>query len=105
MTRDPDCIFCKILAGEIPTHVIWEDEKHAAFLDIFPLRHGQAIVIHSPVGTLLFDAGSQYNRNVGQRVITPFLRCNGISRLDAAVISHDDIDHINGIVEVVKKLF
>jgi competence protein ComEC len=64
--------------------------------------HGQAVVIHCPAGTLLFDAGSQYNRNVGQRVITPFLRYCGISRLDAVVISHDDIDHINGMVETVK---
>ncbi len=64
--------------------------------------HGQAIVMQSPVGTLLFDAGSQYNRNIGRRVITPFLRSCGIGRLDAVVISHDDIDHINGIVETVK---
>ncbi len=64
--------------------------------------HGQAIAIYCPAGTLLFDAGSQYNRNVGQRVITPFLRSCGISKLDAVVISHDDIDHINGVVETVK---
>jgi competence protein ComEC len=64
--------------------------------------HGQAIVMQSPDGTLLFDAGSQYNRNIGQRVIVPFLRCCGIDRLDAVIISHDDIDHINGVVETVK---
>jgi len=61
MSRDPNCIFCKILAGEIPTHIIWEDEKHAAFLDIFPLRHGQTIVIpkdhmHSSIYALPDDA-------------------------------------------------
>jgi competence protein ComEC len=64
--------------------------------------HGQAIVMQSSTGTLLFDAGSQHNRNIGQRVITPFLRYCGIGRLDAVVISHDDIDHINGLIEVVK---
>lgn len=45
MQRDPDCIFCKIVSGEIPSHVIWEDEKHMAFLDIFPLRTAQTVLI------------------------------------------------------------
>lgn len=65
--------------------------------------HGQAVIIHSRAGTLLFDAGSQYHHNIGQRVITPFLRFCGMSRIDAVLISHDDIDHLNGIVETVKK--
>jgi competence protein ComEC len=64
--------------------------------------HGQAIVMQTPAGNLLFDAGSLYNRNVGERVVAPFLRSCGITQIDAVVISHDDIDHINGIVEVVK---
>ena len=34
---DPDCIFCKIVAGEIPCHKLYEDEHVLAFLDIGPL--------------------------------------------------------------------
>ncbi len=45
MAADPDCIFCKIVSGEIPTHKIWEDENHMAFLDIFPLRKAQTVVV------------------------------------------------------------
>jgi diadenosine tetraphosphate (Ap4A) HIT family hydrolase len=45
MNRDPDCIFCRIISGEIPSHVIWKDETHVAFLDIFPLRKAQTIVV------------------------------------------------------------
>jgi diadenosine tetraphosphate (Ap4A) HIT family hydrolase len=45
MSSDPNCIFCKIISGEIPSHIIWEDDKHLAFLDIFPLRQGQAVVV------------------------------------------------------------
>lgn len=40
-----DCIFCKILSGEAPSHRIWEDEKHLAFLSIFPNTEGFAVVI------------------------------------------------------------
>lgn len=40
-----DCIFCKIVKGEIPCHKIWEDEKHLAFLSIFPNTKGFSVVI------------------------------------------------------------
>ncbi len=40
-----DCIFCKIVNGEAPNHKIWEDEKHLAFLSIFPNTEGFAVVI------------------------------------------------------------
>lgn len=33
-----DCVFCKIIAGEIPSVKIWEDDDVFAFLDIHPLR-------------------------------------------------------------------
>lgn len=40
-----DCIFCKIVQGEMPCHKIWEDEKHLAFLSIFPNTEGFSVVI------------------------------------------------------------
>lgn len=40
-----DCIFCKIIAGEIPSKKIYEDESHLAFLDIFPASKGHSLVI------------------------------------------------------------
>jgi len=87
------------ITGSIKLQRMYPGDLQMTCLDV---GHGQAIVIRSPEGTLLFDAGSQHSRNIGQRVITPFLRYCGISRLDAVIISHDDIDHINGLVEVIK---
>lgn len=46
-----DCIFCKIVKGEVPAYKIYEDENTLAFLDIFPANKGQALVIpkeHTP---------------------------------------------------------
>lgn len=40
-----NCIFCKIVKGEAPAHKIWEDEKHLAFLSIFPNTEGFSVVI------------------------------------------------------------
>lgn len=41
-----DCIFCKIARKELEmSHIIWEDEKHIAFLSIFPNTEGVTVVI------------------------------------------------------------
>ncbi|MCX6744323.1 MAG: HIT domain-containing protein [Candidatus Parcubacteria bacterium] len=40
-----NCIFCKIVSGEIPCAKIWEDENYLAFLDINPNTKGMALVI------------------------------------------------------------
>lgn len=46
-----DCIFCKIVAGEVPAQKVWEDEKHLAILSIFPNTNGFTVVLtkdHKP---------------------------------------------------------
>ena len=40
-----DCIFCKIISGEIPSRKIYEDELVYAFLDISPINFGHTLVI------------------------------------------------------------
>ena len=40
-----DCIFCKIIAGEIPSRKIYEDDKVYAFMDIGPINYGHTLVI------------------------------------------------------------
>ena len=42
---DPNCIFCKILAGELPANIVDEDERTVAFLDIAPATRGHALVV------------------------------------------------------------
>jgi histidine triad (HIT) family protein len=43
--RDPDCIFCKIVAGELPASIVGEDERTISFMDIAPATRGHALVI------------------------------------------------------------
>ena len=40
-----DCIFCKIIKGEIPCHKVYEDSEFLAFLDISPVKPGHTLVI------------------------------------------------------------
>lgn len=46
-----DCLFCKLVARQIPSHVVYEDDQVLAFLDIHPIRPGHVLVIpktHEP---------------------------------------------------------
>lgn len=42
---ETDCLFCKIVTGEVPSHKVYEDESTFAFLDIHPINRGHALVI------------------------------------------------------------
>ena len=42
---DPDCLFCKIVAGEIPATIIASDERTVSFMDINPATRGHALVV------------------------------------------------------------
>lgn len=43
--KQEQCIFCKIIAGEIPSHTIYEDEKHKIILDVGPATKGHALIL------------------------------------------------------------
>jgi len=43
--RHEDCVFCKIVAGEIPANKVYEDANYVAFLDIKPHRKGHVLLI------------------------------------------------------------
>ncbi len=65
--------------------------------------HGQAILAQLPGKTnILFDAGSLHKSDIGTRVVAAFLDCIGINKIDAIIISHNDVDHINGIPEIAE---
>lgn len=53
---DSDCIFCKIVAGEIPAHTIDEDDKTLAFMDINPWTQGHSLVIPKQHSRNIYDA-------------------------------------------------
>jgi histidine triad (HIT) family protein len=72
---DQDCIFCKIVAGEIPAATVYENDEFIAFLDIAPVNRGHALVVskgHYPtiwdvpqdIGPALIEATSTVGKAV-----------------------------------------
>ncbi len=50
-----NCLFCKIVKGEIPAIKIWEDKNHIAFLDMKPINPGHLLVIPKNHKDYVFD--------------------------------------------------
>ncbi len=81
----------------------------AAFLFLLPSRptglsvtfldvgQGDGIVLRSASHTILVDCGSSQQKSVGEKVLVPYLKSQGVTRLDLAVMTHGDQDHMNGI--------
>lgn len=53
-------VFSKIIAGQIPSYKIAENEKFFAFLDIFPLREGHVLVVPKTETDKFFDLSDDY---------------------------------------------
>ncbi len=57
--RDPDCLFCKIIAGELPSQIVDEDERTVSFMDISPATRGHALVVPRRHAANLLEVDSE----------------------------------------------
>lgn len=72
--------------------------------EVLAVGHGQAVILRSPNGkTLLYDCGKMDDPSVGRRIIAPALWSRGVSRIDAVLLSHADLDHFNGLPDLVER--
>lgn len=55
MSYQPDNVFAKILAGELPAHTVYRDEHSLAFMDLMPQAPGHTLVIPTAPAENLFD--------------------------------------------------
>lgn len=78
----------------------WQQREKITFLDV---GQGDASMLQSGGQTLLLDGGSTSQKNVGTYVILPYIKQQGISCLEAVVLTHTDQDHINGVTEVLEE--
>jgi histidine triad (HIT) family protein len=56
MPANPNCIFCKIVAGTAPSHRVCEDERTLVFMDIFPVTDGHTLVVTKEHFENVFEA-------------------------------------------------
>jgi histidine triad (HIT) family protein len=59
MAHDPNCIFCKIVAGQIPSAKVLETDSAIAFLDINPVAPGHVLLVPKEHSTTLIDTAPE----------------------------------------------
>lgn len=60
-----DCLFCKIIAGEIPAHKVYEDDDFFAFLDIHPVNPGHTLIVPKAHHRNIFDLPTDILEKMG----------------------------------------
>src|SRR5687767_15580904 len=89
MPADSDCLFCKIVAGEIPSTRVDEDDRTVAFMDINPATRGHALVVprtHVPDLHAIGDDDLQAVARTAQRIaarVRDALGADGINLLNS----------------------
>ena len=76
------------------------------WLTLLDVGQGLSAVIRTANHAVLFDAGPDYQgaNDAGRRIVMPYLRGEGIRRLDRMIVSHDDVDHAGGADSVIAAL-
>ncbi|NQV13136.1 MAG: HIT family protein [Parcubacteria group bacterium] len=97
-----NCVFCKIIAGELPGAKVYEDDKILAFLDINPINYGHTLVIPKEHYETLVDLPDELLKEVilvvkkiGQAVIAE-LRVDGFNiGLNNGKAAGQLVDHVH----------
>jgi histidine triad (HIT) family protein len=63
---DPNCLFCKIVRGEIPAHKVYEDEDVLAFRDIHPVAPVHFMIVPKAHVANLYDADMRHHKALGK---------------------------------------
>jgi competence protein ComEC len=77
------------------------DELRVTFLSV---GHGGCTIIETTDGrVLIYDVGSLAGPEIAKRIVAPFLWSKGIRRIDEIFVSHGDLDHFNGIHDLIRR--
>lgn len=82
-----ECIFCKIIKGEIPSYTIYEDETVKAFLDITPKSNGHTLIIPKKHFENIYDMDAETLKQIEMasqkvaKMLKEKLNCKGITRV------------------------
>ena len=102
MTKDPDCIFCKIAGGQIPCAKVCEDELTLGFLDIGPLAEGHVLLIPKDHCVTADEMSPELAAAIGRRLpelvraVRAATGCEGVNILqNNGQVAHQFVPHVH----------
>ena len=128
-----DCIFCKIINGEIPSYTIYEDDYVKAFLDVNPVSDGHTLIIPKKHFENIFDMDSETLTHIEiasqkvAKILKEKLNIQGITRMQnnglgqdvkhyhmhliprrendkISIVHENSVEDVKEIFEILKKL-
>lgn len=99
MKRDPSCIFCKIVAGELPLYRVYEDDATLAFLTIEPVTRGHTLVIPKAHIPTVFDASSEEWMRVQESVRKIARAVDSALGADGVNINMNNREHAGQVID------
>jgi histidine triad (HIT) family protein len=83
-----DCIFCKIIKGEIPCHKVYESDIAFAFLDINPIQEGHILLIPKKHSEYIFDLTNKEYSDLlleAKKLSEPLKKATNAKRIGLAI--------------------
>ncbi len=98
-----DCIFCRILANELPASFVYQDDRVSAFLDIKPVNPGHLLIVPHRHAEILRDLPPEvagHMMTVAQQLISSLrvadVRCEGVNLfLAEGAVAGQEVDHVH----------
>lgn len=88
-----DCVFCKIISGEIPAYKVYEDDRYLGFLDIRPLSAGHTLVIPKEHHRFVWDMVDMCGYfTVVQKIAKALQKISGTDEVHMKVIG-EEVEH------------
>lgn len=84
-----DCIFCKIVAGEIPCYKVYEDDEFIAFLDISQFVEGHTLLIPKKHYQFIWDVDNIAGMSEVAKEISNHYKSLGYEFVDSAIFGRD----------------
>ncbi|MCB5188418.1 DNA internalization-related competence protein ComEC/Rec2 [Methylobacillus caricis] len=73
---------------------------------VLDVGQGLAVMVQTATHAMLYDTGPRYSADsdAGNKVVVPYLRGEGVSKLNGMVVSHDDLDHTGGLPSILAEV-
>ena len=97
-----NCIYCKIMAGEIPSYCLYEDDLFKAILDIYPSNPGHTLIIPKAHAANIYELGEKESAALMPlamkiaKALKELLNCDGLNILqNNGEVAGQTIDHFH----------
>jgi histidine triad (HIT) family protein len=95
----PDCIFCKITRGELPSYKVYEDDNTLAFLDIHPVSPGHVLVIPKDHATNIFEISPESWAHVQETARKVAIALEKATDADGVNLMMNNREHAGQVVD------